>query len=379
MNCSGSVHLSAALAGDASLIEEPDYQAQGTAAHELAAECLEDGSEVWEKADEIYNGLVANTLDLTAVQTYLDHCRTFMVPGTATYIETMIGREAGRRPHPDFYGTVDFGAVSEWAIDIVDYKNGAGVFVEVEDNPQFMYYAFGFLQELQRESFPEGIEKDFPVNIHVVQPRIEWMEPIRTWSTTAGYILKWAYETLIPRMSEVHKENEFSAGEWCRFCPAKLACPLLKGMMHAAATTNPAWIKDAPADVLGQEYLQISIVKMYLKAVEDEAYSRLMAGRTVTGLKLVDKRANRIWKEDAIENLKLSFGSAIYNPPTLKSPPEMEKLGPDAKKLVSEFAYSPHTGYTVDLASSRKPAVNVKTPAETFASFTQAGMEKANG
>ena len=46
---------------------------------------------------------------------------------------------------PDGFGTADCLIVSDGVVHIVDYKNGAGVLVEIQDNPQLKCYALGAL------------------------------------------------------------------------------------------------------------------------------------------------------------------------------------------------------------------------------------------
>jgi hypothetical protein len=58
--------------------------------------------------------------------------------------------------------------------------------------------------------------------------------------------------------------------------------------------------------------------------------------------------------------------------PVLKTPAQMEELGGDAKKFVSEFAYTPDTGFTVALADDRRVSVSRPKAAETFSHFIKA-------
>jgi len=52
--------------------------------------------------------------------------------------------------------------------------------------------------------------------------------------------------------------------------------------------------------------------------------------------------------------------------PELKSPAVMEKVAPEAKDLVRQYAYTPQTGLTVVMESDSRPAVKVQSVAETF-------------
>ncbi len=252
-------------------------------------------------------------------------------------------------------------------LHIVDFKYGAGVIVPPKRNKQCMYYAYGILLDIERAH--EALDRDFPVKITIVQPRTFEEDPIKIWDTTAGEIFDWAREELLPKMRD--PGTALVAGEHCRFCPAKIACPLLKGMFQVAATINTKWVKEAHSVGLGQEWLQIAPVKMYIKAVEEEAYNRLNAGVDVTGVKLVNKKANRVWKPGAKEAIIKNFGDLAMTAPELKSPAQVAELGATASDMAKEWAYVPTTGYTVVAADDPKPGIKMKTAQETFASFTQ--------
>lgn len=49
---------------------------------------------------------------------------------------------------PEGFGTADCIMIGSGCLDVVDYKNGAGVVVEADNNPQMMLYAWGALAVL---------------------------------------------------------------------------------------------------------------------------------------------------------------------------------------------------------------------------------------
>jgi len=172
---------------------------------------------------------------------------------------------------------------------------------------------------------------------------------------------------LLPAMNALEVDTDFDTGKWCRFCPAKLFCPMLTAIFGAAAKADPKAIPNFGGQRLGLEYQQREAVKFYMKAVEDEVYRRNSIGHTVPGTKLVQKMSHRVWKDGAREVLESALGSEIYTNPELKTPSELEKLSPKAKELVKEYAYSPNTGLTVALDTDRKPAVKVERTEDIFA------------
>ena len=424
MNCPGSNALLSSLQLPPS--EEKDFQVTGTAAHEAAAHCLREYEDAWEIVGHEYSGVVMTDEYATAIQVYLDCVRNEWAPGSEIYIETRIGKALdGTRPHPKFYGTVDFGVYTPEFLSVTDLKFGEGVVVEPENNPQIMYYAYGII--LRRPEVSSNLE----VRLRIVQPRAFHPDgPVREWITTAGEIINWAETSLIPAMEAAEIDNSFQPGKWCRFCPAKLICPALSGMFQAAVLTGGKVPAKLNAETLGLEYIQIEVVKKYIQALEAEVLRRNMLGDTVPGTKLVHKMANRVFKTGAemtiIEALGrqalfdvsslsdeeiLAYGPEarrlvdaygrenvyaiqsdehivvlpgairelvddfvvvlgtrlVNNPPTFKSPPDIEKISQAAKELVKEWAYKPDTGMTIAPESDRRPAVKVAKPAELFA------------
>src|SRR5208282_3610174 len=138
MNCPGSVALLSELKLPES--DEPEYRKLGTAAHEVACICLRNAFDAWELIGQTYICLVDEDM-VDAVQMYLDECRS--LPEGDTFIEYHVDAPEF---HHDFYGTTDFACVSGTTLYVRDYKHGMGIAVDVENNPQIMYYAFGVLR-----------------------------------------------------------------------------------------------------------------------------------------------------------------------------------------------------------------------------------------
>ena len=160
MNCPGSV----ALLKDLHIEEdsdEPEYRSLGTSAHKLADECLKTSRDAWELINVEMGKHPVDGPMSSAVQVYLDEIARIKAenPGGKEYHEYGIDAPDF---HPDFYGTLDWGYVVGSKMWIRDYKHGEGVAVEVEDNPQIMYYAFGLLRH-----HPEVAT----VDLGIVQPR----------------------------------------------------------------------------------------------------------------------------------------------------------------------------------------------------------------
>lgn len=398
MNCPGSSALIAAF--DMPQTDEPDYQREGIAQHEAAADCLARDIDTWEIVGETYHGTVMDGPMCDAIQMYLDRVRPSIdrvkgYHGEQFFIEAKL---AAPDVHEKMFGSVDFGALvmgrehvlnalagrtdikmpALGFLDVTDYKGGEGIEVAAEDNAQMKYYAF-MLIHTHYAHLPD----DFPVRLTIVQPRCwSYDGPIRDWWTTVGEIKAWVVRELLPAMNST--DNALLAGKWCRFCPAKLTCPLLVSLFRAASIYNPKEVIELSSEGLGLSYTQVPAVKFYLKALEDEVYRRLMVAQPVPHTKLVNKKAHRVFKEtvtvkvegketevDLPDYMRKTFGKDAVEV-SLKSPPEFEKMSPAAREFVKEYAYMPTTGLTVALDSDRRTGIIPQSSEERFGSVLDA-------
>jgi hypothetical protein len=345
MKCPGSVALIKSV-GYAET-EEPDYRREGTAAHEAVAHCLRQKLDAWEVIGEKFYGTEVDVEMADAIQVYLDTVRPLMVEGAVILIEHRISAP----DHPLFYGTVDCATISDSLLTVSDFKYGQGVVVEVENNLQIMYYAYGILLQ-----FPDVRR----VALRIVQPRGFHPDgPVRRWVIDADYIIGWAQGTLLPAMEAVAVDNSLDVGDHCRFCTAKLVCPLLTSVFRAAATSVPgAAVSRTDANV-ALEYPLLKAAEMYIKAHKADILNRLMDGNLKDNgvCKLVNKKADRVWKPEAKTVFIDKYGDTAMTTPELKSPAQMEKIDGSSKKLVHEYAFTPQSGYTVADINDKRPAV----------------------
>lgn len=385
-NCPGSVALLKRLRealldmGIPLDSDEPDYRREGTAMHEAAEHCLTKGLDTWEIVGHTFNETEIDGPMSNAIQVYLDRCRQDMDKATAFGVEARISSPI----HPEFYGTTDFWAFlvhdgivpprpmnevfgDNYELVVRDLKGGEGIIVEPDDNPQLKYYAFGIIDGWERRASVE-LHPDLKVRLSICQPRAfhHTGQVTREWVTTVGEIKAWVKAILVPAMLATEYDHGLKAGEWCRFCPAKLICPLLVGLARAAAVHDPKEIVSYSDENIGRSYQHVQAIKFYLKALEEEAFTRLNRGRTMDGfVKLVPKKANRVYSVGA-SVIKDKFGDDAMTKPEVKSPAELEKVSPAAAEWVKEHAYMPQTGLTVALWSDKRPGVRVKSAAETF-------------
>jgi len=150
--CPGSVRLAIGYKDEAS-----PFALEGTAAHGLADLCLRSGIDAWEMIGEAYpvdghegGAYVEYTKDMAdAVQVYLDSVRSRYPDRNQGNFFVEYGFHCPDI-HPLFYGQSDLVYVDEEdrRLDVDDYKHGAGIVIDVQENPQNMYYACGVLDNM---------------------------------------------------------------------------------------------------------------------------------------------------------------------------------------------------------------------------------------
>ena len=365
--CPGSVSLLKELELPES--DDPTFRLEGQAMHHFGETCLKDGTDAWEVTGQEHEGIVLDAPMALHVQSYLDYVRPIAAAANKSFVEYAISAPS---IHPLFYGRCDFGAILPDRLVVVDLKGGKGIVVEPDDNAQCKYYAFGLiygLEDAQSHAFPG----DMPVDLTIVQPRAWHSDgPIRTWTTTVGEIKEWVHDTLVPAMANVEIDDSLDAGPWCRFCPAKLVCPLMTSLFGAAAKANPKHVVNLNDQSLGRSYQGVQAVKFYLKALEEETLRRLLSAHEVPGTKLVNKKANRVWSPGAADLAKEKFGDDAFVPAALKGPAAIDALGPEGSLFTRGHAFTPNTGLTVALEADKRPAVPVAKAQEAFGDLAKA-------
>lgn len=358
MNCVGSASLIELVTRYSGFEEEdPDYRVDGVNNHHLAAHCLDNELDCWQTI-----GLPGfDFVDMSAanaVQTYLDYVRS------RPNVDRRRVEHKMYRPdiHPLFYGTldceIDFFASEAIRLEIVDYKNGAGVVVEADENEQLMYYVNGVLDERQLI----GSDR---VKMTIVQPNAYHPDgPIRSSIMTVHQLREWRDNKLVPAMQEADPSfrpdlltgADFKLGSWCRFCPVKTVCPAFDSLAHRILAEGSC------------SYEEAQQLKMLIKAVEQDEYRNLMNGEPGTGGKLVFKRVDRVWKDEAPVLAK--FGQSAIIPAKTKSPAQIEEL-PGGKTFVAEWAYKPEAGLTVAPLNDKRSAVRPKDAEGVFGAAVQ--------
>lgn len=208
---------------------------------------------------------------------------------------------------PEGFGTGDLVIVTDDIIEVMDFKYGKGVMVDVEGNTQMMLYALGAYNEL---SHLYDIKR---VRMTVLQPRLY---NYASSELLIEDLLEWAEKTVKPRAQLAWDgEGEFVAGDHCTdgFCRARFNCPARAEAALAVARSDFAL--KAP-ELLTQEQLlsvldKADMAAKWLADVQAYALKQAETGAAIPGWKLVEGRSNRKYSDaDAVAGALKAAGYA---------------------------------------------------------------------
>lgn len=241
----------------------------------------------------------------------------------------------------DVGGTLDAAVVHKDRAAIIDFK--FGMQPVPADSPQNLFYA-----TCARRSH-EAFKTVKNVDCYIVQPALD--EPVNSVSYTERDLD--AFEITVRAATEL-KHDVFVEGSWCRWCPAKLACPPKTSRL--ATLTAPEHVLDL--NELGAQLLKLRAWDNWRQEAEARIEHELMHGATIKGWKLVAKRALREWTSEEAARKALDEAGvprSSYITETLVTPAKAEKLL--GKKKVAELAISKSSGTTAVPEHDKREAV----------------------
>lgn len=357
MNCPGSLRLGLQFPEQAS----SKYAMEGTAAHELAANCLkmkQDAHEWVGEPIEVEDKIFVVTEEMAeAVQVYLDAIRKDMADEGVPHSELKVETKFKLKGLP-VEGTNDASFSSPLGkLYVYDYKHGQGMYVEVQENSQLKIYDIGAWEAA-------GCVND-ETRITIVQPRFEGAEPVRSQDLTSEELIAFKKE-LAAAVKECQKPKaDLYAGDWCKWCVAFGLCPAVSEKAVAIAMPDTD-IKFPPVDQMTPEYIvkviELSeLVSDWAKAVRAHAEKDAIdMGTTYPGFKLIQKKGRRAWVDEvAVENeFEHEYGEVIYDK-KVKSPAQLEKIV--GKDRVGNLTAIPNRGIALVPESAKGEPVGGNT------------------
>ena len=376
MNCPGSIQLQKKLG---IFHTESGFAAkEGTAAHEVLAQCLADGMKL-EPLDFLGRTVVVEGTSfevdqkmVEALNVCYNHVYENMKEARAmgriiSYIEVSMQHSK----HELMFGTTDCAIVAirddgKVVIWVNDLKYGQGIVVEPTTS-QIKYYATLVADRLLKEEIIQSYDDIVLVYLTIMQPRIPHTDGlIRTKYLSGEQLYDWYSEMLVPAMKETENPDAvLQMGDWCTFCPVKTHCPAMATAVVDFSSAKPP--EEMDGDELGRAIMKLDAIIKLKERYEAVALKKAMRGEKIYGKKLVKQKANRKWREGIAELMLIEqYGEEAYTK-KLKGIPDIEKL-PDGKTFVAQYAFQPtDSGLTLaPLSDNRKEAKTLMAAFEDF-------------
>ena len=251
---------------------------------------------------------------------------------------------------PGVFGSTDLiGRIGSRAI-VLDWKFGDGVMVEVEENPQLMFYAAAAMRTKEAAWAFEGATE---IEMVIVQP-----PEVRRWVTTPERIAKFELE-LVQAVKQAMKANaQLAVGDHCRWCAAKPICPKMTGAVDRALKVQ---IDALPAAQISNYLKNADMLEDWIKDLRSLALQMLESGAKLPEYKLVAKRAIRSWSDEEKAKVALfAYGltesevmeSSVVSPAKAEKALKKRKLG-----LPEDLVVAISSGNTLASADDPRPEV----------------------
>jgi len=370
MRCPGSVALEAKCPDTSS-----EFADEGTAAHELAAMCLNDQRDALAYAGRVIavgdREFVVDDDMASAVQVYVDNIREYAIDADLLVEQRMpISHVTGE---VDAKGTADAVILKGAEIQVHDLKYGRGVKVDADNNEQLMMYALAALEQF-------GMLGDFERVVMVIhQPRLQHLSE---WSTSVKLLLAWSESVRVIAanaldLTEFGAVKHLEPGEkQCRFCKAKATCPAVNKLVEDEFNALPAPGATSDTETLAHAMASVDLVESWCKAVRAETERRLLAGQDVPGYKLVEgRRGSRKWADEAeAENVMKSmrvkhdqmYDYSLISPTTAEKLAKSEVIGPKQWPRLQQLITQSDGKPSVAPAADKRPALTVTAVVDDF-------------
>jgi hypothetical protein len=312
------------------------FQEEGTAAHELAAICLDTDTNTADHfGKKVYKDFVVDDEMAENVQAYLDEVRSRHPE--ELFVETKLDLTDWV---PDGFGTGDAISFKDDTLYVDDLKYGRGVEVYAEDNEQLMLYGLGAYRE------HELLYDIKNVSLGIHQPRRQHLD---THVIPVEELLAFGEKVKVAALHALDNSEAPIAGDkQCLWCRAKAICPAATkkvaedvGMDFEDLTSNEQPFAHSVELLSGQElsnmYSKLDFIEGWCKTVRGRMYEALENGEDGTEeyILTAGRRGARAWISEEevkamIKSMRLKHDEAFNS--KLKSPAQMEKVLKSSKK-----------------------------------------------
>lgn len=364
LHCTQSARLEATLPDT-----ESEAAKRGTLAHEIAELKLQKifsglptrkfNAELKKfKAHELYEPIMDDHTDA-----YVDYIQSIVHQFPSPPF-VAIERKVDLTDYvPESFGTSDCIIIGDGRLHVIDYKNGQGVPVPAENNPQMKLYALGAFKAFSL-LFP--IKE---VHLSIVQPKV-WEQPSE-WSISAADLLAWGESIKPIALAAFNGEGEYTVGDHCGFCRAKATCRARVEHMLEAGSKAPLKPPLITWDEVGDVLRRAEGIVSWYKDLKDKALAQVLQGGQVAGWKAVEGRGGRDYADldKAFAHLKeKGIDEAVLYERKPLTPPQLEKALTKKvyKELLEEpgFVISRSGAPTLALEDDKRPAYSQQVKPE---------------
>jgi hypothetical protein len=345
INCPGSVALVQKMPPKPS----SKYADEGTLLHNVMAELI-----MGDEAPEHYLG--ARYEDQILTQELIDNkIKPALEALDAIDSKRVMEIEAETRVGfgdllPGVFGSTDLiGRLGNRAV-VLDWKFGDGVMVEVEENPQLMFYAAAAMRTPEAQWAFDGATE---IEMVIVQP-----PEVRRWVTTPERIAEFELQ-LVQAVKQAEKPDaKLAVGDHCRWCAAKPICPKMTGAVDRALKVQ---IDALPAEQISTYLKNADMLESWITDLRALAMQMLESGAKLPEYKLVAKRAIRSWTDEEKAKVALfTYGltesevmeTSVVSPAKAEKALKKRKLG-----LPEDLVVAISSGNTLASADDPRPEV----------------------
>lgn len=292
------------------------------------------------------------------------------------YVEQTVGQydednitnkvSAEMKVYPEYYtgeknlwGSADVTIETDYCLEIIDLKAGAGIMVE-SDSSQLKIYALGAMAV--QAKINKGVLSYEEILCTIVQPRIPHPDGVvRSTSYTVEDLENWNTDVLRPAIAATKEVDAplVPGEEQCRFCTAKATCPAIAAKSENLAMsvfedqTNKQLeniveidIKQIPLEKIIEIIEAAPLIEGWLKAVKAHAVDMLKNREPVGDYKLVRTNGRNGWtlpQDELVEEITKGKGRILKNQlmkEVVVSAPQMLKakgLSPAQKKRLGDY------------------------------------------
>ena len=313
---------------------------EGTAAHDLAEHCYNDNAAPSDYIDTIGSGdVVIDAHMAECVDEYIAFCR-----GIDNVCDWSAVEHAAKMPeHDQVFGTIDHVARNSTHCYVTDLKYGYAPVAA--DCDQLKYYA-----ALIRATV--GASPNYVLTIY--QPRVFRAQPAVSITITDNELCEWINNELQPSVNlALSVDAPRKAGDWCRYCPAKIDCPEAVAALLNLTAPLPHCSNDTLAAILNAEL----VAKGVIDAAKTEGIRRIMSGQSITGFKPIRRTARgKISDNTGFVTSMVSAGVNVsdMHDVKLKSLTDLKKLN---NKIVEQFTTRDDGKVTIAPLTDPSPAI----------------------